>query len=259
VAQVSSRWQQRTNQLQGSSPPEFKLGVLNQLPIHHLKGPKGWLLASTVTVAMLFWIWKLLIATGVGIGVMLLVYLMQEWNWQGRGSKLRKVLNGANRQLILAVGSGGVAAFSTYMAVSIWVDSDSPWIATGAILQGLGTLAVLLLLIRQTINPQASSDETIFNHLLADLTHTDPLKRLIAVRQLTHLVTAAPADQVHPRTISQYFRLMLNREQEPVVRDAVVESLQALDNTPKLAQGTQPLSVPTTIKRSATKARQRIS
>ena len=86
---------------------------------------------------------------------MLLAYLMQEWDCQIYGSSLRRFFSGFNRQLTLAVGSGGIATLSTYMAVSIWVDSDSPWIAAGAILQGFGTLATLILLVWQIINTQA--------------------------------------------------------------------------------------------------------
>jgi len=54
-----------------------------------------------------------------------------------RWSDIRRFLNGSNRQLTLAAVSGGIATLSTYMAASIWIDY-SPWIAAGAILQGLG-------------------------------------------------------------------------------------------------------------------------
>jgi len=88
---------------------------------------------------------------------MVLVYSMQEWDWQVRWSDIRRFLNGS--PVNLAAVSGGIATLSTYMAASIWIDSDSPWIAAGAILQGLGTLATLILLVWQIISWQASREK----------------------------------------------------------------------------------------------------
>jgi len=71
-----------------------------------------------------------------------------------------------NGQSPVAAVSGGIATLSTYMAASIWIDSDSPWIAAGAILQGLGTLATLILLVWQIISWQASREEAQLDQLL---------------------------------------------------------------------------------------------
>jgi hypothetical protein len=202
---------------------------------------------------MLFWNWKLLLATGAGVFVMLLVYLMQEWDWQLYWSSLRRFFSGSNRQLTIAVGSGGIATFSTYMAVSIWVDSDSSWIAAGAILQGFGTLATLILLVWQIISRQASRDEVNRDQMLRDLTDADPLKRLLAVRQLTRWVTD---HRLHPsvrRVVAECFRLMLSREEEAVIRDAVLDGLQVLDDKQMFGKGAQPLQIPIDLKRSAAK------
>jgi len=253
VAQASSLWQQLLNQLQSLSQETANLRASKRLKLHRLKGPGGWLLSLTVVVAMLFWNWKLLLATSAGILVMLLVYLMQEWDWQVHWSDLRRFLNGSNRQLALAVGSGGMAALSTYMAASIWVESDSPWIAAGAILQGLGTLITLILLVWQIVSRQASRNETKLNGMLTNLTDSDPLKRLIAVRQLTHWGGETQLDPAQRRQIADYFYLMLNREQETVVRDAVLDGLQALGN-PQVVHG-EPLQVPFAVKRSTVKVR----
>jgi hypothetical protein len=190
------------------------------------------MLALTVVVAMLLWNWQLLLATGTGVLVMLLVYLMHDWDWQVHLSSLRQFFSGSNRELelSLAIGSGGIAAFSTYLAISIWADSNSPWIAAGAILQGFGTLATLILLVWQIINRAANRDEANLNRIVTELTHADPLKRLIAVRQLTRLMEKQRLEPSQRRTVTECFRLMLSQEQEPVVRDAVFGGLQVLED-----------------------------
>lgn len=236
--------------MQGWSLPAFQIKALKPRILHRFQGPGGWLLGLTVAVAMLFWNWKLLLATVVGVLVMVLVYLMQEWDWQVRWSALRQLLKGSSRQLTLSAGSGGVATLSTYMAISIWIDSDSPWIAAGAIIQGLGTLATLILLVWQIVSWQASREEAQLDQLLTDLTDADPLKRLIAVRQLTRLVTRNRFESSHHSTVADYLRLLVSREKEAVIRDAVFDSLQALDKVQQLSSGT-PLSTPAALKRSA--------
>jgi hypothetical protein len=241
--------------MQGWSLPVFQTKALKPRFLHRFQGPGGWLLSLTVAVAMLFWNWKLLVATGVGMFVMVLVYWMQEWDWQVPWSDVRRFLNGSNRQLTLAAGSGGIATLSTYMTASIWVDSDSPWIAAGAILQGLGTLTTLILLVWQIVSWQASREEAQMDDLLTELTDADPLKRLIAVRQLTRLVTRTRFDSSHHKTVAEYLRLLLSREQESVIREAVFDSLQALDKVQQLSPGS-PFSTPVALKRPVAKVSQ---
>jgi hypothetical protein len=253
VAQASFPWQQLVNQMQRLSLAQVKLKTLKQFQLHRFKGPGGWLLALTLFVAMLFWNWKLLLATSTGVFIMLLVYLMQEWDWQVRWSELRRLFGGSNRQLTLAVGSGGIASLSTYMAISIWVESDSPWIGAGAIIQGLGTLITIILLVWQIINRQLRQDEAKLNNLLTDLTDNDPLKRLIAVRQLTQQIKDNQLERDQRRQITDYFGLMLSREQESVVRNALLDGIQVLDNTQMSAKGGKPLQMPLTINRSTEK------
>lgn len=258
MAQASSWRQQLVNQIQlALSQKQLKMAALKLFPRHPVQGSGRWLVAVAVVMVMLFWNWKLLLATGTGVLVMLLVYLMQEWDWQVHWSSLQRFFSGSNRQLTLAVGSGGIASFSTYMAVSIWVDSDSPWIAAGAILQGLGTLATLILLVWQIISRQLNRDEANLNHWLTELTQVDPLKRLIAVRQLCALVTDARLEREHRRSVAEYFRLMLNQEPEAAIRDAVLDGLQALESNQQLIKGSQPLKTPVVLKRSAAKVRRK--
>ncbi len=200
---------------------------------------------------MLFWNWKLLLATSAGIFLMLLVYAMQGWNWQVYWSNWRWFFTGSNRQLTVAVGSGGLAALSTYLAASIWVDSENRWIAVGTILQGFGTLLTLILLLWQAIADRPNRDEAKFEQLLKDLADAAPLKRLIAVRQLAHLVSHSRLSNGYRHQLVEYFRLMLSVEQEPAIRDAVLESLQKWEPNQPKNQDNQPLQFPLNLKHSA--------
>lgn len=242
MAKPSPWWQQIVKQI----PPSLLVQLhrrFGRLLGKRFNSPASWLLNLTIIVAMLLWNWKLVLATGVGIFVMLLVYLMRDWDWQVHLSYLNRLLNGANKHLVLAVGSGGIAAVSTYMTACVWVESDSPWMAAGAILQGFGTLATLILLVWQIISRQTNRQETRINQLLVNLTAVEPLKRLIAVRQLSAIATSRSIDVGNSKAIADYFRVMLAQEQEPVIREAVLDGLQTLDDAQILKKVAIPLNL----------------
>ncbi len=234
MAQASSSWQQLINQLPNWLLPTFKTGSPKQRTFKGFSGSGGILWFLAIAFTMLLWNWKLLLALLAGIGVMLLVYSMQEWDWQRRWLEINKLINSPNRRLVLAIGSGGIATLSTYMASAIWVDSRSPWMASGAIAQGLGTLLTLILLAWQIINLHASREEGRIERLLLNLTEVDPLKRLIAVRQLTKLITRQRVDVSVQQDAIECLQLLLSREQEGMIREAAFESLQVLDRLPVL-------------------------
>lgn len=171
-----------------------------------------------------------------------LVYQMQDWDWQKYWLKWGQFFHGSYRQLFLAVGSGGAAAVSLYLATAIYLDSDSPWLATGGVLQGVGTFLTLALLLWQILSRKSPS-ENKFEQQLNHLTETDPLKRLIAVRQLTHLATRKRLTQVTRQQVVEYFHLMLAHEKEEMIREALWESLQILDKTQTVTKPSQPQAI----------------
>lgn len=246
MAQASSWWRQLVNQLPGSSLPEFKSRAFKSLASRYFGGLGFWVTSLMVAIAMLIWNWKLWVATSAGVLVMWLVWRVQGWKWQLSWSKLRRIFGGANRQLTIAVASGGLASVSTYTAVSIGVDTDSPWIGAGAMLQGLGTLAIFILLIWQIFGRQSVRDQGKLDRMVSSLAHSDPLKRLIAVRYLTRL--ALEYDRTRQPEIADYFRLMLDREQPSPIREALLDGLQAFDDVKKLAGGETPLAIPLDLK-----------
>ncbi|WP_392481466.1 armadillo-type fold-containing protein [Nostoc sp. C110] len=232
MAQASSSWQQLINQIPNWSwsHPLFKTkGATKQQTFQRFSGPGGFFGFLTIVVAMLLWNWMLLLALLMGIGVMVLVYSMQKWDWQLHWSKIRKFLNSSNRRLVLAVISGGLATVSTYMAAAIWVDSHSSWIAAGAIIQGVGTLLTLILLVWQIVNFYENREEDYLDRLLVNLTDKDPLKRLIALRQLTKFISRQRVDSSVQQDVAECLQLLLSREEEVAIREAAFKSLQACD------------------------------
>lgn len=221
--------------------------------LQRFQGPGGWLAIAALTVAMLIWNWQLLLATATGAIVMSLVYVMHEWDWQALVTDLRNSLNTPHRQFTLAAISGGVATVSTYMSVSIWQDADSHWLAAGAILQGLGTLATLILLAWQIIGWQANYQESQLEQLLNDLTSSDSLKRLIAVRRLPRALKRTSQEVYSPTAVAEYLQLLLTREQESVIREAAFDSLQVL-----APQAQQPLDKLPALKRPQVATKQKI-
>lgn len=232
---------------------KVKSRVFKPLDPQQLRESGGWLVGLVVVVAMLFLHWKLLLAISIGALVMLLIYRMREGDWQRYWSNLNQFLSGYNQPLSLAVGSGAIATLSSYMVISIWVDSDSPWIAASTIFQLLATLTILTLVVWQTINRPASQNGVELDQMLRDLTDTNPIKRLVAVQQLTQWGTDPFLDASERCTVADCFRLMLTHEQEAVIRGAVLDGLQVLDHNRMLGKGSQPLKVPMSLKPSAEK------
>ena len=217
------------------SPVELKTSSYKQLSFQVFSSPGGILGFLTIVLAMLLWNWKLLLALVVGVGVMLLVYSMQKWDWQLHLSQVWRLLNSPNSRFALAVGSGGIATVSTYMAAAIWVDSKSSWIATGAIVQGLATLLTLILLMWQILSFHGTQQQNNLDQLLINLTVEDPLKRLITIRQITKIIAHHGIDRKVHQEVIRCLQLLLSQEQETVIKDAVLDSLQALDGLQPLA------------------------
>lgn len=247
MAQASSWWQEVVNQLPNSSLLEFQSKTFKSFSGKQSGNSRYWLLGAIAAMTVIFSNRNLFQATSIGVITMWLVYRLQSGNWQSYLVNLRQLMTGANRQLALAVISGGFATLCSYLAIAIGSDTQSSWITFGILLQSLGTLAILGLLVWQILAQQTKPDQTKVDQMLADLTDADPLKRLIAVRYLTS--SAQNFDFNHKVWLADYFRLMLNRETEAIIRDAVLDGLRLLENHPKLAEATSPFSMPVNVKR----------
>lgn len=189
---------------------------------------RRWLFSLTTIVLLCWWNWKICLATAIGISLMLLVYSLQQSNWQRYWRKLRYSLTGSNLKLAIAVISGGIGGFGTYLAASIWADSENRWLATGSILQGFASLLTLILLAGNwwQSNERASLDR--FEGLLLDLGDRDAVKKLIAIRQLTSLVLKDQLNRERRWQLIEYYRLMLSQPQISVIQSALWEALEQL-------------------------------
>ncbi|MGL5873231.1 MAG: ATP synthase subunit I [Xenococcaceae cyanobacterium] len=196
---------------------------------HQIRKICSWLICLLVILMMWLWNWKLVLATAVGISSIYSIYLFPSRKWQTYWLKWQKFWLGDRRKFTLSVSGGGFAAFSTYMATSIWAESENRWLASAVIFQSFATIFTLVLLIWNFSCDRANRDNHKFDRHLSELTATDPLKRLIAVRQLTHLARKINGDCEHKDRLIEYFRMMLSQEKETIVREAILESLQIWD------------------------------
>ena len=231
--------------------PAVSTALLKWL-LERLTRSKSWLAILTLVAVWGWWNSQLLFSTGFGIAAMMLVYRGQSRPGQLLRERIEQFWEGPNRRFVVAVGTGGIATLGAYMSLAIWTDSESHWMAASAILQNFGTIAIAGLLLRQALNLGVSQDEATLDRILADLTDADPVKRLIAVRQMTDLVNnggfgvfgsvksslakpaptgAAPTKRIARYRAAECFRLMLSQEPEALVRNALLEGLQTWDDT----------------------------
>lgn len=196
-----------------------------------VKGKSGF--AGIGGLLLLFWNAKLVLSTGAGMGTMVLLYLLQDQQWRKEklpqlNQQLQRQLEGINQPFLWSAIGGGGAAFLSYLAIAAWSETDSHWLATGILLQGLLTCGVLGLGIRQVWKPKADAIETLeFSHWVEKLSHEDPVARLLAVRQLPAIAQTV----TQQKELLEYFQLMVSHEPEELVREAVWQALESLSPT----------------------------
>lgn len=240
LTQLSSEVQHLLKRLPDALPPSWQKRF-NRL-LYRATATKGWLWGGAGLVLLWIWIWQWVLSVGIGLVVMVGVYLIQQRQLKGFWRGWPKLWNRSNRSTTLAVLSGMIALGSTYLATAVWLESDQHWMATSILLEGFGILAIFSLLLWQLLSRQFQEQDQgglQFQELLANLSDADPLKRLIAIRQLTqellHRVDTNSALPISPIHLAECFRLMLDRETEPLVCSALVDSLQALQPSRQLA------------------------
>jgi hypothetical protein len=230
VAQASSSWQQLINQISSLALEMPKIGATQERSKKRFQPEPGRILGFlTIVLAMLLWNWKLLLATSIGIGTMVSAYSLQKRDLSKYWSQLSHFFDKHNRRLLVAVFSGAVATLTSYTAIAVFLSSKNPWIATGALIQGAGTLLTLILLVWLITTINDNREQGQIDQLLQKLTDSDSLKRLVALRQLTKLVTRFEVDASERQTIIDCLQLLLTNEQETLVRDTAFDSLQTIE------------------------------
>jgi hypothetical protein len=240
VAQASSSWQQLVSQISNLGYQVSKTGASKQRFVKRFQEPGAILSFLTIVVAMLLWNWKLLFALLIGVSTMVSAYSIQKRDLSKYWLQLSQFFDKHNRRLLIAVLSGGIATLTSYTAIAVWIGSKNPWIATGALMQGAVTLLTLMLLVWLITsindNKQGKIDE-----LLVSLTQSDPLKRLVALRQLTKLVVRSEVDVSDRQSVVDCLHLLLTTEKETLIRDAAFDSLQQIERLEISSDGATPL------------------
>lgn len=179
-------------------------------------------------VSLWWWNWQLLFAGAIAIALMWLTYKVPSRQWRKLWQTGISLLTRQNSKLVFAVGSGSLGGLITYMMSAIWVDTENHWLATGSILQGFATLAVLILVGWQIKQNNSDRHSLKFDRALEDLTAAEALKRLIAIRQLTNLVRKQVLDREQKMQLIEYFHFMLIFPQETVIQEALLDGLDIL-------------------------------
>jgi hypothetical protein len=97
------------------------------------------------------------------------------------------------------------------------------WVAIALGLQGL---VLLVLLLIQGLGLGRTEPIDRLEQSLLDLTHADPLHRLLALGQLGRRWPGLPEPQ--RQELHQALQLLLVQEQEPIVRDRILGLLEPL-------------------------------
>jgi hypothetical protein len=140
-----------------------------------------------------------------------------KWLAIGTGSALLLVWND---RLVLITGAGVGILFAAYGMRSIG------WRAL--ITDGMNLLDDVNSKLIRRQKPGATQPANClanYNRCLLDITDADPLKRLIAIRQLDQIIRANPENKSQIGHIAEYFRIMLGRETDSGIREALLEGL----------------------------------
>lgn len=189
--------------------------------------------------------WRLILATGLGIGSMRLVYWLLTHRQEIQAKHWRELFSGPQSSLILAGGSGGLTAVGSYMATMVWSEVENPWLATGIILQGLGSLATVGLLLWQRQKLSSPKLLTVpisdFDHCLHYLAHGDRLQKLIALRHLQQWQARQALTPHEQRELVLYLQAFLEVKQESSLQKSALYLLQQCHG---FSGHREPLSIP---------------
>jgi hypothetical protein len=192
-------------------------------------GSSFWLWGLGVAGVMLVWNWQLLLATLAGIGVLILLFQFPFDRWSVYWQKWQQNVNLPQRRLLMALVGSSLAGIGTYWALNLWDHLENHWLAGGAIAQGVIITFLLGLQVSSLVIPASGSTQRDrFSQLVGDLTAEHPLKRLMAIRELTQLAIRGNLQQQQLTHLSEYFSLLFAVETEPMLRQGLLESMQTL-------------------------------
>ncbi|MFE4105706.1 hypothetical protein [Almyronema epifaneia] len=207
--------------------------------------------------------WRLLAAMSVGIGsIRLINWLADEAHWQLFEQSCEKLWLQLKQPTVMTAASGLAMSIAAYGVLSLWSAVDNPWLALGLLTPtGLSLATLALLLWQFKASAVHTSPESDPHQLLAQLTHSDPLRRLVAIQRLIYWLDPTSSQQTPydlerstamRSQIIDCFRVLLVQESDPIVRNTLRAGLQATSATlPQLSQGAPPLQLESVARVSA--------
>lgn len=188
-----------------------------------------WLWGAIVFAIMLVWNWQLLLATLMGMGGLVLLFRFPIDRWSGYWQKWQQTLDLSQKRLFTALAGSTLIGVGTYWALQLWDHVDNHWLAGGAIAQGIVIALLLGWQVAKLLHPASQgSPKDQVSQLLAALTADHPLRRLMAIRQLTALAIEGKLHASQLQQMSEYFSLLFSVETEPILRQGLLESMQTL-------------------------------
>jgi hypothetical protein len=188
----------------------------------------GWWVALAFAIVLMLWHPDLLLATLAGSGTMLGVYLMAtsgttiDWVAVSRlGDRLRQ-------PVLLAIGTGAIVSLLVYVSLAVWGATENHWVASGLIAQGVATLAVLVLLVWQTLNRLTGRDRVELTPMLLQVADENGLKRMIAIRQIGQWLEQRRLDRAERKSVAACVQYLLGRETDGAIREAALDVLQQI-------------------------------
>lgn len=239
LAHTRQRWQRIVHNLKT---------VVEQSNLGRFQQPSRWFLAGLGYMLLVAWNERLILSLTAGLVGMVAAFQIQQGQWRLPSVNWQQVFDVQRHPLRLALIAGGAVMLTTYVALSIELESGQAWISMGWLLQS-GLIGVLLLTILQATNGNqfggnswldAADESTQIDLLLDHLGHADPLQRLIAVRRLLQLVDQLPTDQEYAPQVSlrshirDCFQIAQHQETDPIVQQALTTGMQVLQARPQL-------------------------
>jgi hypothetical protein len=220
---------------------------------------------ATTIVAIVLWRWNgaLVLALLMASSGSFVFHRILHSPKQSSGHNLRQWLRHAQAPLILSFASGIALLIFSYIALGIVQDLHSPWLALMLFTQEMGILAVLGLAIRSLSMQESSGSVLSFDRSLAGMLHRDPLRRLMAVRQLAKLAIQDKLNSQERSQADEYLQLLARQESDPFVNRAIQEGLAILnpsrrqqlgDHTLRSAHQLQPSTLTSVRQKTTVKA-----
>jgi hypothetical protein len=194
------------------------------------QGLPVWLLLVAFGIMLLIWNWQLITATLLGILVMVMMYASQEYNWNHLLWRIHRFFQSPYRHFPISVASGTSTILLTYIIFSLWSTQENHWLATANIVQLVSICGIFVLLIRQSFKQWLQRQQLNFDQLISQLTVNDDLTRLLAIKQINQYVRENYLPAAQEQAIASYCQLLLSHENESTMRDALFETLEALQS-----------------------------